>query len=87
MDNFRHFAFPDDILVTFFNHDIQKIEKIWARLKKYVGSDKGNDVFIATLLNEPFDKRFGIHSGEDIFAVVRQDDDGSYVLFGLEMGL
>ena len=87
LDDFRHFAFPDDILVTFINHDIQKIEKIWARLKKYVGRDKGNDVFIATLLNEPFDKRFGIHSGEDIFAVVRQDDDGSYVLFGLKMGL
>ena len=87
LDDFRHFAFPDDILVTFINHDIQKIEKIWARLKKYVGRDKGNDVFIATLLNEPFDKRFVIHSGEDIFAVVRQDDDGAYVLFGLKMGL
>ncbi len=87
LDDFRHFAFPDDILVTFIDHDIQKIEKIWARLKKYVGRDKGNDVFIATLLNEPFDKRFGIHSGEDIFAVVRQDDNGAYVLFGLKMGL
>ena len=87
LDDFRHFAFPDDVLVTFINHDIQKIEKIWARLKKYMGRDKGNDVFIATLLNEPFDKRFGIHSGEDIFAVIRQDDDGSYVLFGLKMGL
>lgn len=87
LDDFRHFAFPDDILVTFINHDIQKIEKIWARLKKYVGRDKGNDVFVATLLDNPFDERFGIHSGEDIFAVVRQDDDGSYVLFGLKMGL
>ena len=87
LDDFRHFAFPDDILVTFINHDIQKIEKIWARLKKYVGRDKGNDVFVATLLDNPFDERFGIHSGEDIFAVVRQDDNGAYVLFGLKMGL
>ena len=44
-------------------------------------------MFIATLLDEPFDKRFGIHSGEDIFAIVRQDNDGSYVLFGLKIGL
>lgn len=87
LDDFRHFAFPDDILVTFINHDIQKIEKIWARLKKYVGRDQGNDVFIATLLNEPFDNRFDLHSGEDVFAIVRQDDDGTYVLFGLKMGL
>ena len=87
LDDFRHFAFLDDILVTFINHDIQKIEKIWARLKKHVGRDKGNDVFVATLLDNPFDERFGIHSGEDIFAVVRQDDNGAYVLFGLKMGL
>ena len=60
---------------------------MWARLKKYVGRDKENDVFIATLLDEPFDKRFGIRSGEDIFAIVRQDNDGSYVLFGLKIGL
>ena len=87
LDDFRHFAFPDDILVTFINHDIQKVEKMWARLKKYVGRDKGNDVFIATLLDEPFDKRFGMHSGEDIFAIIRPDDDGSYVLFGLKIDM
>lgn len=87
LDEFRHFSFPDDILVTFINHDIQKAEKIWARLRKYIGRDNGNDVFVATLLDEPFDERFGIHSGEDVFAVVRQDNDGSYTLFGLKMGL
>ena len=87
LDEFRHFSFPDDVLITFINHDIKKIEKIWARLKKYVGRDKGCDVFVATLLNEPFDERFEVHENEDVFAVVRKDDDGSYVLLGLKIGL
>ncbi len=87
LDDFRHFVFPDDILVTFINHDIQKIEKIWARSKKYVGRNEENDVFVATLLNEPFDERFDIHLGEDIFVVVSKDDDGFYKLLGLKMGL
>jgi hypothetical protein len=84
LDPFRHFSCIDDVLIHIKNHKVKKQEKIWAKLQSYVGLINNEEVFTATLLNEPFDVCFGMHSGDHIIVVRRKDDISSYMLEGIK---
>jgi len=85
LDPFRHEDYPDDVLVLIANHQYRKQEKIWATLVKYNGMDCGTHVFIAKLLDEPFDDIYGMHRNDEILVgYVNLKEEGQF-LVGLPM--
>lgn len=59
--SFRHVAYPDDIPVYFFSPD-QKVEQIWVRET----SHESDGTVTGYLINEPYDKSFGVHNGDKV---------------------
>ena len=85
LDPFRHEDYPDDVLLLIINHQYRKQEQIWATLVKYNGMDCGTHVFIAKLLDEPFDDIYGMHRNDEILVgYVNLKEEGQF-LVGLPM--
>ena len=65
LDKFRHYDYPDDILIMMYKKGIEP-EKIWVRIKEYLGKvDDGATFFKGQLLNEPYGN-YGVHNGEEV---------------------
>ena len=84
LDSFRHFSSIDDVLVHIINNNVRKQEKIWAKLKSYVGVINNEEVFTATLINKPFDACFGMNSGDTILVVRRKEWNDDFILVGIK---
>ena len=74
-DEFRHPAYPQDILVTFLARDY-KIEKIWVR--EVASCPEG---VVAMMIDEPYHPMMGVHNGERVIVVPHKLDDGSVIPF------
>ena len=72
-DEFRHPAYPQDILVTFLAPDHQ-VEKIWVR--EVASSPEG---VVGQMIDEPYHPMMGIHNGERVVVVPHRLDDGSII--------
>lgn len=83
LDPFRHEDYPDDVLVLIINHQYRKKEQIWVRLNKYIGKDDSITAFLGTLLDEPFDDIYGMHSHDEILIGYITPEDGDPFLIGL----
>lgn len=75
IDLFRHPFFPDDVQAILASEGL-KPESIWVRLTGYVGNTNGVDAFSGTLLNAPFDSRFHLSYGDEVFVAVVNGNDG-----------
>lgn len=85
LDPFRHEYFPDDVMVYIRNNEQLKQERIWVKLKQYIGRSKeGIEVFTGKLLDEPFNDLYGMHHNDEIFVGYISGQDESYLL-GLPM--
>lgn len=69
LDSFRHYDYPDDILALLFSPG-KNAENIWVRCTQYLGEKEGTHYFFAELLNEPFDKSYGLHNGDRVRLIV-----------------
>ena len=69
IDKYRHPFYPDDVLAILPGEGL-KPESIWVRLTQYVENNNGIEVFEGTLLNEPFDSRFNISRGDEVYVAV-----------------
>ena len=57
-DEYRHPAYPDDILVVFYTQD-KKVEKMWVREQKRNGK-----TILGYLMDEPYNRLVGLHKGD-----------------------
>lgn len=65
LDKFRHYDFPDDVLVILFRNGKQP-EQIWVRVTEFVGKGEEEALFFkGNLLNEPYED-YGVHSGDEV---------------------
>ncbi len=86
LDPFRHHDYPDDVEVIIQNTTLMKTERVWARLKQYVcDTEKGVKFFYATMLSEPFDDIYDLHSGDKMYVWLRQYEDESSLMFGISI--
>lgn len=70
-DEFRHPAYPDDILVSFYSPD-KKLEKIWVTEQK----QSKDGVITGKLLNEPYNALIGLHQGDLVKVISFDIGDG-----------
>ncbi len=81
LDNFRHPAIPDDVIVTLYSDKYEKCEGVWVSLRKQLNSMfNGEQIFMGKLLSEPW-KDYGVHSGQDIYFLNHKVDDHSLLLY------
>lgn len=73
-DEFRHPAYPDDILVYFFSPD-KKIEQIWVREK----SHKPDGTVTGFLINEPYNELIGLHDGDTVQVIPYDMGNGEII--------
>lgn len=86
LDPFRHHDYPDDVEIIIHNNELEKMERIWARLKKYEGlSDDGVKIFRATLLDEPFADIYDMHQNDEVAVILLYDGTGEPVLLGISL--
>jgi hypothetical protein len=71
-DDFKHPAYPNDLLVVFLSPD-KKIEKMWVT---ETGKDPDGTI-IAKLLNEPYNALMGVHEGDLIRVIPHDFGDGT----------
>ena len=76
LDKFRHYDCPDDVLAILYVQG-KKAEQIWVRPTDFIGNKEDRSYFFAKLLNEPFDKSYGVHNGEQVVLLFdpRDGDD------------
>ena len=67
-DEYRHPAYPDDIIVCFYSRD-HKLEQMWVREKK-----RHENGVTGELLDEPFMKSLGLHKGDTVEVVAYESD-------------
>ena len=75
IDEFRHPFFPDDVQAILAAEGL-KAESIWVRLERYIGNTNGVEAFAGSLLNAPFDARYNLNCGEEVFIAVVTGNDG-----------
>ena len=74
-DDYRHTAYPQDILVTFLAPD-HKVEKIWVR--EVSSCDQG---VVGMMIDEPYHPLMGVHNGERVIVVPFTMEDGTIIPF------
>lgn len=74
IDSFRHPFFPDDVQALLATPEL-KPESIWVRLAQYIGNTNGIEAFTGTLLNEPYEQKFGISCGDEVFIAVVDENN------------
>lgn len=85
LDPFRHHDFPDDVEVIIQNTELRKMERIWARVKRYEGGTDKLTLFRAELLDEPFADIYDMHYKDDIMLLLLKHEEGDSVLFGTSL--
>ncbi len=70
-DEFRHPAYPNDILVSFYAPN-KKLEKMWVREQ----SHSKDGVVTAILINEPYNPLLGLHEGDMVKVIGYDIGDG-----------
>ncbi len=71
---FRHPAYPNDILVNFMSPD-HKIEKMWVTQKDI----REDGIVVAQLINEPYNALMGVHEGDLVEIYPLKGEDGETI--------
>lgn len=79
LDKFRHPFYPDDVKGLLLVEGL-KPESVWVRLSKAVPALGNEDrFFIGTLLNTPFESRYNLTEGDDVYLIVSENNDICFV--------
>lgn len=81
IDAFRHSFYPDDVRAILFSQNYNP-EQVWVRLKAHIGCKDNLDGFVGQLLNTPFEKGYGLSSGDEVLVAVvtNSDEDLCFVV-------
>ncbi len=79
LDKFRHPFYPDDVQGILLVEGL-KPENVWVKLTENVQSPGNEDrFFIGTLLNTPFEPRYNLTEGDDVYLIVSENNDICFV--------
>ena len=79
LDKFRHPFYPDDVHGLLLVEGL-KPETVWVRLSEAVPALGNEDrFFTGTLLNTPFEPRYNLSEGDDVYLIVSENNDICFV--------